>query len=147
MTVIIYMGMEINVNKTSLWGCGNTRSMHLFMEHQWLLQGILIHPTTLIKMLGIWFDHRLTFHDHCLKTCLKIQKKIYIFKKLGNKITERGKITLFQAFISPCFTTAPQSGCQPFTNLRKPCILPTIACYAQLFDTLEHSILLSCMKD
>ena len=52
-----------------------------------------------VLLLGVEFDHLLTFNNHIAGICRKSARQLAVLKRLGHLLTLKGKLAIYKSFI------------------------------------------------
>ena len=66
-----------------------------------------IHCDDSVLLLGVEFDHLLTFNNYIAGICRKSARQIAVLKRLGHMLTLKGKLAIFKLFIECNFNYCP----------------------------------------
>ena len=60
-----------------------------------------------VLLLGVEFDHLLTFNNHIAGICRKSARQLAVLKRLGHLLTLKGKLPIYKSFIECNFNYCP----------------------------------------
>ena len=60
-----------------------------------------------VSLLGVNFDHLLTFNNHITDICKKAARQLAVLKRIGHFLTVQGKLTIYKSFIMSNFNYCP----------------------------------------
>ena len=60
-----------------------------------------------VSLLGVNFDHLLTFNNHINDICKKAARQLAVLKRIGHFLTVQGKLTIYKSFIMSNFNYCP----------------------------------------
>ena len=66
-----------------------------------------IHCHDSVLLLGVEFDHLLTFNNHIAGICMKSARQLAVLKRLGHLLTLKGKLAIYKSFIECNFNYCP----------------------------------------
>ena len=66
-----------------------------------------IHCDDSVLLLGVEFDHLLTFNNYIAVICRKSARQLAVLKRLGHMLTLKGKLAIFKSFIECNFNYCP----------------------------------------
>ena len=97
-------GMSINVSKS--------KCMSVFFGLNVLPTVSDLQSVTALKILGVIFNHKLTWSDHFAYVCQKVSRRLYVLRVLKSIFSHDQLVTVFQAIIRSLFDYA----CPVFLN-------------------------------
>ena len=62
-----------------------------------------------VSLLGVNIEFMLKFDDHMTEICKKASKQLAVLKRLGRFLTKKGKLVIYNSFISSNFTYCPSA--------------------------------------
>lgn len=68
-------------------------------DRTFIVNGVTIHSTPTVKLLGIQIDNSLLFSKHVSDLCLKAGRKINALSRLSCNLTTEAKLLMMQTFI------------------------------------------------
>lgn len=71
------------------------------------INNVTIVPTKCVKLLGIYFDDKLSFSEHVQHLCKKAGKQVNALSRLSNILSQESKKVIFNTFISSTFNYCP----------------------------------------
>ena len=71
------------------------------------IDGVTIKPDKCVKLLGVYIDDRLKFHDHVSHICKQAAKQISVLRRFSNILNEKEKLHIFNVFILSNFNYCP----------------------------------------
>jgi hypothetical protein len=94
---LCYNKLSLNVKKCASMIFGNTKNEKIKI----LINGSEIQQESCVKYLGVYIDEKLNFECHAEKVSDKINKRLCILRRIGNKMTTESKEIFFKAIILP----------------------------------------------
>jgi hypothetical protein len=94
--------LKLNASKTKMMILTNKKNVNKD-EIKIEIENDKIERVSTIKYLGIMIDDRLNMHENVQFLCKKIAKKINYLARLGNKVNDYNKVTIYNAIVAPHF--------------------------------------------
>ena len=71
------------------------------------IDGVKIKPEKSVKLLGVYIDNKLNFHDHVTYICKQAAKQVNVLKRFSKILTKKEKLLIFNAFLLYNFNYCP----------------------------------------
>ena len=71
------------------------------------IEGVKLKPEKSVKLLGVYIDDKLKFHDHITHICKQAAKQISVLRRFSTILSQNEKMQIFNAFILSNFNYCP----------------------------------------
>ena len=71
------------------------------------IEGANIYPEKSVKLLGIFIDNKLKFHDQVSHICKQAAKQLSVLRRFSRVLNEREKLLIFNVFLLSNFNYCP----------------------------------------
>ena len=71
------------------------------------IEGVKLKPEKSVKLLGVYIDDKLKFHDHITHICKQAAKQISVLRRFSTILSQKEKMQIFNAFILSNFNYCP----------------------------------------
>ena len=96
-------GMKVNADKFQTMLLGSHKSTDL----TFVIDGVTLETDRCVKLLGVYIDDKLNFHDHVSHICSQAAKQISVLRRFTKVLNEKERLQIFNAFILANFNYCP----------------------------------------
>ena len=99
--------MKANPGKFQAMVLSSGNSQQMENDFCFEIEGANIYPEKAVKLLGIFIDNKLKFHEHISHICKQAAKQLSVLRRFSRVLNEREKLLIFNVFLLSNFNYCP----------------------------------------